>query len=100
MNFSNVKGISCEQLRELIGRRSLDIIDVRTPEEFRAAHAAGARNLPLDELDPRAVLDARSRSGEPLYVICQVGGRSAVACAMLLAAGHTNVINVDGGTDF
>ncbi len=36
--------------------------------------------------------------GEPLYVICNSGGRSTKACEKLVAAGFTNIINVEGGT--
>ena len=35
---------------------------------------------------------------EPLYLICRSGGRGRQACEKFLAAGFTNIINVDGGT--
>ena len=44
----------------------------------------------------------RTRSGpadEPLYFICHLGGRSAAACMMFTAAGYSNVVNIEGGTD-
>lgn len=69
------------------------LVDVRTPAEFGEVHAGGAENVPLDRLDPAAV--AR---GGPLYVICRSGGRGKQACAKLLAAGHRDVANVEGGT--
>lgn len=75
---------------------SVELIDVRTPTEFRAVHAVGARNVPLSDLDPAAFAAAR-RPG-PLYVICQSGSRGRQACEKLLAAGLTDVVNVEGGT--
>lgn len=74
----------------------VDLIDVRTPVEFREVHAAPARNIPLDQLDP-AALAAAHRNGEPLYVICRSGNRGRQACEQLAAAG-LNVVNVAGGT--
>ena len=58
-----------------------------------------ARNVPLDQLDPKALMQARNGSnGEPLYVICKSGGRSRQACEKFVQAGFTNVVNVEGGT--
>lgn len=62
-------------------------------------HVADARNMPLDRLDPVAVIHARnSNQGEPLYLICRSGSRGKQACEKFLAAGFTNVVNVEGGT--
>ncbi len=100
MNRLNVNSINCRELRDLIRERPVEIVDVRTPEEFREVRAATARNVPLDTLDPHAVMRARtSPSNEPLYFICHMGGRSAAACAMFMAAGYPNVVNIEGGTD-
>jgi rhodanese-related sulfurtransferase len=100
MNRLNVKSVSCAELRDQLRERPMEIIDVRTVEEFQEVRAATSRNVPLDSLDPHAVV--RSRTGspdEPLYFICHLGGRSAAACAMFMAAGYPNVINIEGGTD-
>ncbi|MFO0918142.1 MAG: rhodanese-like domain-containing protein [Planctomycetaceae bacterium] len=75
------------------------MVDVRTPVEFRELHVEFARNLPLDQLDPAKVMQARNgAAGEPLYVICKSGGRGEQACRKVPQAGFTNVINVEGGT--
>ncbi len=58
-----------------------------------------ARNVPLDSLNPQAVMAARNGSaGKPLYVICRSGNRSGKACEAFVKAGFTNVVNVEGGT--
>src|SRR5215831_1390559 len=95
----SVTTISPQQLADLCKNGQIDLLDVRTPVEFRELHAAHARNLPLDRLDPVAVMQTRSGSKEePLYVICRSGGRGRQACERFLAAGFTNVVNVEGGT--
>ena len=79
--------------------QNVDLIDVRTPVEFREVHLRAARNVPLGQLDPAAVMQTRiSGSEEPLYIICQSGGRGRQACEMFRSAGFADVINVDGGT--
>jgi rhodanese-related sulfurtransferase len=78
---------------------SIDLIDVRTPVEYREVHVEFARNIPLDGLDPTAVMQARNGSQEePLYVVCRGGQRGQQACESFRQAGFTNVVNVDGGT--
>lgn len=79
--------------------QTIELIDVRTPAEYRATHATLARNEPLDHFDPaRLAADHNGSSDEPLYVICQSGSRGHKACQQLIAAGYPNVVNVSGGT--
>jgi rhodanese-related sulfurtransferase len=79
--------------------RKIDLIDVRTTMEFQELHVANARNVPLDQFDPVKLMQARNGSSqETLYVICHSGGRGKQACEKFLAAGYTNVANVEGGT--
>jgi len=96
----SVSTITPHQLAELCkGNSKLDLIDVRTPVEFREVHVEIAKNVPLDALDPAAVLQSRNGSkDEPLYLVCRSGSRGRQACEKFLAAGFNNVINVEGGT--
>lgn len=78
---------------------AVDLIDVRSPAEYARGHAKGAISAPLDRLDPRTLIAQRKAApGQPIYLICQSGGRSASACQQFLAAGFTEVHNVVGGT--
>jgi rhodanese-related sulfurtransferase len=77
--------------------QAIELIDVRTPAEFREVHATDALNIPLDKLVPSEVARTRHAPTEPLYVICKSGARGRQACEKLVAAGCTNVINVEGG---
>ena len=94
------KKITVVQLSECCGKQSVDIVDVRSPVEFREVRAVSARNIPLDALDPHTVMKSRNGSAdEPLYLICKSGTRGAKACQKFVDAGFTNVVNVEGGTD-
>jgi len=95
-----MQSIDVRQLAKLDDENSVDLIDVRTPVEYRAAHAVGARNIPLDTLDPQAVASGRNgQSGQPMYFICQGGNRSRKAVQKCLDSGVENVVNVEGGTN-
>lgn len=97
MTETACRTITCQELNEVCSNSETDLIDVRTPAEFREVHSTHARNVPLDSLDPHQVMAGRA-SDRPLYVICLSGGRAAKACDAFQAAGYTNVVNVDGGT--
>jgi rhodanese-related sulfurtransferase len=96
----NSKTITPEELAKLRNAGSqIDLIDVRMPVEYREVHVEFARNIPLDQLDPSAVMQARNGSSdEPLYVVCRSGSRGEKACEKFHQSGFENVINVDGGT--
>ncbi len=78
---------------------SIDLIDVRTPAEFREIHAEGARLAPLSTLDPKAVMRGRIGSGHhPLYLICRSGARSRQAAEAFRESSFEDVVSVEGGT--
>ena len=59
---------------------SVTLLDTRTVEEYAGGHIDGFTNIPVDQL--------RERLGEldkskPVYVICQSGLRSYIACRIL-----------------
>jgi rhodanese-related sulfurtransferase len=95
-----VTNISPRELHALsAGGQPVDLIDVRTPMEFREAHVEFARNVPLDTLNPgQLMLGRKAPADRPLYVICRSGGRSKQACSKFHTAGFPEVVNVDGGT--
>lgn len=95
----NITTVHPQALAERCQQGKIELIDVRTPMEYREVHAAEARNVPLDQLDPSALVQARNGGrDEPLYVICRSGSRGRQACERFLAAGFANVVNVEGGT--
>jgi rhodanese-related sulfurtransferase len=96
----NISTISPENLLERHRTaKGVNLIDVRTPAEFREVHVEFATNVPLDQLDPNALMQARNgAASDPLYVICRSGSRGQMACERFCKAGFPNVINVAGGT--
>lgn len=94
-----MKTINVKQLADKQRSESIDLIDVRMPVEFREVHAVGAKNYPLDALDPKSIATSRNgRSAEPIYVICKSGNRSSKAAQKFIDAGIDNVYSVEGGT--
>jgi rhodanese-related sulfurtransferase len=72
--------------------KKVELLDVRTPVEFREIHVDFARNVPLDRLEAQALAaDRNGSANETRYVICRTGNRSKQACEKLMKAG----LNVD-----
>ena len=85
-----------EDLDRLPRDGSVTLLDVRTAGEYGGGHIDGFRNIPVDELRER--LD-EVEPGKPVYVICQSGLRSYIACRIL--AGHGfDAYNFSGGFRF
>ncbi len=70
------------------------LIDVREPDEYEAVHVPGAVLVPLGDVMAR--VDEVPR-GEPVYVICATGNRSARAVEWYRTQG-IDARNVAGGT--
>ena len=75
---------------------SVTLLDTRTVEEFAHGHIDGFYNIPVDELRERlGELDKRKL----VYVICQSGLRSYIACRILAGNGF-DCYNFSGGFRF
>ena len=85
--------VTIEDLRTALSEGAT-VIDVREPEEFATGHVPGARLVPLATV-PQALADLPADG--PVYVICQVGARSAQAAGYLSQRG-IDARSVDGGT--
>jgi rhodanese-related sulfurtransferase len=72
----------------------IQLIDVRTPEEFAQGHLTGAINIPLGEFDPEALPDPR---GSERILYCRSDRRSGIAAERLAAASGTAALHLDGG---
>ena len=70
------------------------LLDVRGFDEFAAGHAEGAACIPLPDLERRA---GGLPTDRPVLVMCQSGGRSAIAAERLRALGMDNITDVQGG---
>ena len=91
-----VKQFHWDQVAGLPRDGSVTLLDTRTPMEYSGGCAPGFVNIPVDEL--------RQRLGEidktkPVYVMCQSGLRSYLACRILAQNGY-DCYNFSGGYRF
>ena len=87
-HWNNVEKLKCDG--------SMTLIDVRTAEEFDSGHIKGFFNIPVDELREHIEeFDIK----KPVYVVCQSGLRSYIACCILSQYGF-ECYNLSGGYGF
>ena len=86
--------ITVDGLLREIERSTVQIVDVREPEEWNTGHIPGSVHLPmgevasrLDELDPE----------RPVVTVCRIGVRSLLSADELLLAGFSDVKSLAGG---
>ncbi|MGD1905136.1 MAG: rhodanese-like domain-containing protein [Leptolyngbyaceae cyanobacterium] len=79
---------------------SVQLIDVREPQELAMAEIAGFTNLPLSQFaDWQAQIHSQFEADQETIVLCHHGMRSAQMCQWLAGQGFTQVKNVVGGID-
>jgi phage shock protein E len=74
-------------------KNGAQIIDVRTPGEFKSGHINGAVNIPLQQFQSGI---SKIKNDKPVITCCASGMRSASAKNMLQSAGFKEVYNGGG----
>lgn len=95
-----VPQLTSEAARDAItqnaGRADFVVLDVRTPDEFRAGHIAGAVNVDFHAPDFERQLAKLDRSRTYL-VYCRTGNRSSKSLPVLARLGFARVLHLEHG---
>ena len=74
----------------------VQLVDVRTPEEFEAGHIETALNYNINGPDFAKQLESLDKS-QPVLLYCKIGGRSARAAKQLKEMGFKTLYDLEGG---
>lgn len=88
--------LSVEQAQEHLAA-GIQLLDVRTLEEWNEAHLKGATRIDVQQDGFLEKAKAQLMADKPLLVYCRSGKRSATAAQQLRAAGFTHVLELSGG---
>ena len=91
-----MKHISVQELRELVSRPYVALIDVRETVEYNLAHIGGATSVPRRLLEFAFTLLVPWR-GTPIVVCDDDGRRAALAAMTMQSMGYTDVSVLSGG---
>lgn len=82
--------------KELTTTKNVQVVDVRTPEEFEKGHVKNAININLRDEDFAKKIDSLDKN-KPVFVYCLSGGRSSVAAEKMVQIGFKDVREMQGG---
>lgn len=91
-----LKQFHLEDINDLPLDGSVTLLDARTEGEFSRGHVTGFINIPVDQL--RENMNKLPKA-KPVYVMCQSGLRSYIACCILKGEGY-DAYNFSGGYRF
>lgn len=91
---NRLQDLSPAEIQSKLADRSITLIDVREPDEYRAENIRGALLYPLSTFDPAAL-----PSPDTCKVVfhCGSGKRSAIAVAKCLERGIAHTTHMTGG---
>lgn len=93
---AEVVTVAPDSFEQGIKTQDVQLVDVRTPEEYAERHLEGSINIDIKE---EGFLKEAKKSlikEKPVYVYCRSGRRSLTAAEILSRAGY-KVTNLDGG---
>ena len=82
--------------KKLVETKDVQLVDVRTPEEYQEGHLKNALNYNINGSDFDTELSKLDKT-KPVMVYCLGGGRSAEASEIMEKKGFSEVYNMQGG---
>jgi rhodanese-related sulfurtransferase len=92
----NAGALSASGAVQLINREKAVVVDVCGADEFAAGHVAGAKNVPMGELEARLPGVVKNKA-LPVILVCASGMRSNRAVAIVKKLGYEQAQSLSGG---
>jgi len=93
---NTVELITVEEMDSLLQIGKVQLIDVRTPEEFTEGYIQGAINIDYRNENFKQLIEKVDKT-KPVAVYCGRGGRSGSCATYMKNAGFTKIYDLDGG---
>jgi len=87
-----IQNLDAPAVKQLLAQNDAVLVDVREAHEYAREHIAGAKLMPLSQLDAASL-----RRDQPLVLCCASGMRSQTAARRLQQAGFPVIANLYGG---
>ncbi len=92
----NIVSVSSPEFEKEIKSDSVQLVDVRTPQEYTEGHIDGASNINVQSDDFKELAHRELSKDSTVLVYCRSGRRSLDAAEMLTVLGY-KVVNLKGG---
>ena len=93
---NEIKVVTTEEMQAILKMDEVQLVDVRTPEEFSEGYIKNAQNI--DYNSPTFEQDIlKLNKDKPVMLYCHSGGRSAKCAQKLKDAGFKKIYDLKGG---
>jgi rhodanese-related sulfurtransferase len=95
--LSPVKALSPQEVTFKINKEDAVVLDIRKPDEFKAGHITGARQLKSEEIAKAEFAKLEKHKAQPIIVVCAMGMNAKKTATQLFKAGFTQAFILKGG---
>lgn len=95
--LSPIKQLSAHEATLLMNKEDAIVLDIRAPNEFKAGHILGSRQLKTEELKEANFAKLEKSKDKPIIVVCAMGMSAKKTASQLLKAGFEKVTILKGG---
>ena len=96
VDSSEIKVVSAEEMQSILAQEDVQLVDVRTSNEYDKSHIVSAQNI--DFKSPTFDEDVEQLDkNKPVILYCKSGGRSAKCAKKLKDAGFKKIYDLEGG---
>ncbi|TXD81804.1 rhodanese-like domain-containing protein [Subsaximicrobium wynnwilliamsii] len=93
---SEVKVVTTEEMQSLLEMEDVQLVDVRSPEEFKTGFIKGAQNIDYRSSTFEEDI-LKLDKNKPVILYCKEGGRSSKCAKKMAEAGFVKIYDLDGG---
>tara|TARA_R110000868_G_scaffold212645_3_gene462523 strand:- start:1455 stop:1853 length:399 start_codon:yes stop_codon:yes gene_type:complete len=92
----NITRVTPKEFNAFLEDKTIQLIDVRTPKEFKEEHIENAININFFDEDFSNKINKLNKE-QPVYIYCRSGKRSGKSAAEFKKAGFTQIYDLEGG---
>jgi rhodanese-related sulfurtransferase len=94
----DIKLVTPEEMKELSQMDGVQLVDVRTPEEFMEGHIKGFQNIDFMSDSFQEDIEKLDKN-KPVIVYCKSGNRSGKSCKIMKEKGFVKIYDLEGGIE-
>ena len=92
-----IKTIKKHELKEILKTKTIQLVDVRTPTEYKKGHIKKALNINFFNQNQFVSEFKKMNKETPIYIYCRSGNRSSKAAKQLADLGFKNIYDLKQG---
>jgi glyoxylase-like metal-dependent hydrolase (beta-lactamase superfamily II)/rhodanese-related sulfurtransferase len=90
----HITSISATDFEQTLAKQTLNVLDVRKPNEYKSEHVLDATNFSLGDINDNIEMLNRDKT---YHIHCAGGYRSMITSSILKARGFHNLVEIAGG---